>query len=168
MSEVSSPHGRPSALAQASIQLVRAARRGVLCTLTTDGGYPYGSLVEFLSLPDGDIVLLLSSLAEHQHNMAADARVSLLIAPHIDEADALAKPRVTLVGKAGEVDAREQSAIAEAYFARHPTARLSGAGRLPLLSHPCRARPLYRGVRGDGLGLGAGLSRGGHDCVASW
>jgi hypothetical protein len=108
-------------LAEAARALVRDARRGVLCTLIPEGGFPYGSLVEFLPLPDGDAVLFLSRLAEHQHFLAADARASLVVAPSINDAHALARPRVTLVGRAEAVE--DRSAFAEAYATLHPDAR---------------------------------------------
>ena len=74
---VMSPHGggRKSTLAVEARALVQqAARRGVLCSLIPEGGFPYGSLVEVLPLPDGDLIIFLSRLAEHQHYIEADAR----------------------------------------------------------------------------------------------
>lgn len=114
-------HGQRSpALAAAARALVREAQRGVLCTLIPEEGIPYGSLVELLPLPDGDIVLFLSRLAEHQHFLAADPRASIVIAPHIAEEHALAKPRVTLVGRVELIE--DRSSIANAYTERHPDA----------------------------------------------
>ena len=86
------PHGgeRAPRLAGEARALVREARRGVLCSLIPEGGFPYGSLVEVLPLPDGDLVLFLSRLAEHQHNIEADGRASILIAPHFADEDAIA------------------------------------------------------------------------------
>ena len=86
---------RPPTLAEAARVLVKDAKRGILCTLIPEGGFPYGSLTEILPLPDGDIVLFLSRLAEHQHFLAADPRASIVVVPAIDDADALLKPRVT-------------------------------------------------------------------------
>lgn len=113
------PHGgRRSALAVEARALVREARRGVLCSLIPEGGFPYGSLVELLPLPDGDPVIFLSRLAEHQHNIEADARASILIAPHFADDDAMVKPRVTLVGRIEPVE--DRASVAEAYVERHP------------------------------------------------
>ncbi len=112
---------RQPTLAEAARALVRVAKRGVLCTLIPEGGFPYGSLTEILPLPDGDVVLFLSRLAEHQHYLTADSRASIVIAPAINDAHALAKPRVTLVGRAEVVE--DRAAFAEAYAALHPDAR---------------------------------------------
>lgn len=109
---------RPSLAAEARA-LVQAARRGVLATLTPDG-FPYASLVEFAPLPDGDVVLFLSSLAEHQKYLTADPRVSLLIAPEMGAENALAQGRVTLVGRAAVEPDRQQ--MAAAYVQVHPGA----------------------------------------------
>ncbi len=116
------PHGgeRAPRLAGEARALVREARRGVLCSLIPEGGFPYGSLVEVLPLPDGDLVLFLSRLAEHQHNIEADGRASILIAPHFADEDAMAKPRVTLVGRLEPVD--DRASVANAYVERHPGA----------------------------------------------
>jgi hypothetical protein len=100
---------------------VHDARRGVLCTLIPEDGFPYGSLTELLPLPNGDIVLFLSRLAEHQRFLAADSRASIVIAPAINDSHALAKPRVTLVGRAEVVE--DRAAHADAYATLHPDAR---------------------------------------------
>ncbi len=117
-----SPHGggRRSALAVEARALVQQARRGVLCSLIPEDGFPYGSLVEVLPLPDGDLVIFLSRLAEHQHFIEADARASILIAPHIADEHAMAKPRVTLVGQIEPVE--DRASVATAYVELHPDA----------------------------------------------
>jgi heme iron utilization protein len=120
MNESTGSHGGVPTLALGARDLVRAARHGVLSTLMPDEGYPYGSLVEILPLPDGDLVLFLSQLAEHRRFLSADPRASVMIAPHIQEPRAMAQPRVTLVGRAEPVEDRE--AYAEAYVRLHPTA----------------------------------------------
>lgn len=112
--------GRSTALATAARALVREARMGVLSTLIPEGGFPYGSQTELLPLPDGDVVLFLSRLAEHQHFLTADPRVSILIAPHLFEQSAMAKPRVTLVGRVELVE--DRASVANAYVERHPGA----------------------------------------------
>src|SRR5512143_3771326 len=120
MNESIGSQGGASPLAMAARDLVRAARHGVLSTLMPDGGYPYGSLVEILPLPDGDLVLFLSQLAEHRRFLNADPRASVVIAPHIQEPRAMAQPRVTLIGRAEAVE--DRAVYAEAYVRLHPTA----------------------------------------------
>jgi heme iron utilization protein len=120
MNESTVSHSGVPPLALGARDLVKSARHGVLSTLMPDEGYPYGSLVEILPLPDGDLVLFLSQLAEHRRYLSADPRASVMIAPHIQEPRAMAQPRVTLVGRAEPVEDRES--YAEAYVRLHPTA----------------------------------------------
>jgi heme iron utilization protein len=120
MSDPTASGPTPSPLAEAATGLVRDARRGILATLTSDDGYPYGSLVELLPADDGDIVLLLSRLAEHQHYIERDARASVVIAPHIFDRNAMAQPRVTLVGRVEPVADRDL--FAARYVDAHPSA----------------------------------------------
>lgn len=110
-----------SSLSEEARQLVAANRRGVLGTLLPKDGYPYTSMVEYAPLPDGDVILFLSRLAEHQKYLTADPRVSLLIAPDIMAENALAQPRVSLVGRAEP--AEDRAAMAEIYLQYHPGAR---------------------------------------------
>ncbi|MEX2648171.1 MAG: DUF2470 domain-containing protein [Alphaproteobacteria bacterium] len=61
-------------------ELIRAAATATLATLQSDaGGWPYGSLVQLATDARGRPILLLSDLAEHTRNLAADDRVSLLL-----------------------------------------------------------------------------------------
>ncbi len=108
-------------LSQEARQLVAANRRGVLSTLLPQDGYPYASMVDYAPLPDGDVIMFLSRLAEHQKYLTADPRVSLLIAPNIMANNALAEARISLVGRV-EL-ARDRRAMAEIYLQYHPQAR---------------------------------------------
>jgi len=95
---------------------------GTLCTLARDpAGFPYGSFVTF-ALDDGDVVLLVSEMAEHTKNLRADDRASLLVAESSKD-DPLANGRVTLLGRcrnvvASEGDDRERAR--RAFLATHP------------------------------------------------
>jgi hypothetical protein len=112
--------GRQLSLAEEARRLVAANRRGVLSTLIPGEGAPYGSLVDLAPLPGGDVVMFLSTLAMHRQYLAEDPRASILIAPSLTEEDALAQPRVTLVGRVAAVADRQ--AVAELYLAQHPSA----------------------------------------------
>lgn len=120
MNESIGTGGNVSPLALAARDLVQTARHGILSTLMPDEGYPYGSLVEVLPLPDGDLVLFLSQLAEHRRFLTLDPRASVVIAPHIHDPRAMAQPRVTLIGRAEAVE--DRSAFVDAYVHLHPTA----------------------------------------------
>jgi putative heme iron utilization protein len=103
--------------------LVRAALKGALSTVHKASGHPYASLVLTATDGDGTPILLISKLALHTQNLAADARASLLIDATGTEADPQKDPmegaRLTLIGEARPT----QSATARARFlARHPAA----------------------------------------------
>jgi putative heme iron utilization protein len=66
------------------------------------------------------VSLLISTLAMHTQNLAADPRASLLVAQ--PGYDPLALARLTLMGDAGRLAAGERPAAREAYLARHPNA----------------------------------------------
>ena len=79
--------------------MLRSRRHGALSTLSARlDGHPYGSLVPFMLDHDARPVLLVSQLAEHTRNMAADPRVSLLV--YDPAQDAQAGARATLMGTA--------------------------------------------------------------------
>lgn len=103
--------------------LVDAARVGTLSTLLESrGGVPFGSLAPYGLDADGQPILLISRLAVHTRNLAADERASLLVVEAGDD-DPLAIGRVTLVGRVGPLSERERAAQRDDYLARQPNAR---------------------------------------------
>ncbi len=81
---------------------LRAHRHGVLATISKKiAGYPFGSLLPFMLDHSAQPVVLVSQLAEHTKNIAADPRVSLLV--HEPAADIQAAARLTLIGDAARV-----------------------------------------------------------------
>ena len=83
------------------------------------GGWPFASLVLIAHDARGAPLLLLSDLAEHSRNIAADDRVSLLIDGTSGLEEPLTGPRLTLLGharKSAEPDHRTR------FLARHPSA----------------------------------------------
>ena len=55
-------------------------QHGVLCTgHAGSDGWPYGSVVPFALLPDGDVAIFVSDVAEHTRNLEADSRATLLV-----------------------------------------------------------------------------------------
>lgn len=100
-------------------RLVRIAWKATLGTLARAGGHPYTSLVAVAAEPDGTPLLLMSGLAEHTRNRAADERASLLFDCTANGPDALTGPRVTLVGK---LTVCTSSTARARYLARHPDA----------------------------------------------
>jgi hypothetical protein len=103
---------------RAAKRLIREAGTGALATLLP-GGAPYASLVSLATLMDGTPVTLLSRLARHTQNIAADPRVSLMV----DErrpGDPLAVGRVSLVGR---IQPADDEAARRRFLARHPEAK---------------------------------------------
>ena len=109
----------PFSAAKTAWATLEVASVGSLATLTPDGA-PFATLVLLATDGGGDIVLLLSRLAAHTRNIAADRRASLLVTAQGGEAgDPLAAARVTLVGEVdGDVDGDGRARFLE----RHPEA----------------------------------------------
>jgi heme oxygenase (biliverdin-IX-beta and delta-forming) len=103
--------------------LVRAALKGALATVHKGLGHPYASLVLVATDTDGSPILLISKLALHTQNLAADPRASLLIDATGTEAspqeDPMQGARLTLIG---EVHPASSTTARARFLARHPTA----------------------------------------------
>jgi putative heme iron utilization protein len=101
--------------------LVHLGRTGTLGTLSRrHPGHPFVSVMPYAPDERGRPLLLISTLAMHTQNLAADPRASLLVAQPGD--DPLALARLTLMGDAGRLAAGERPAAREAYLARHQNA----------------------------------------------
>lgn len=104
-------------------QLMRSQAHAVLATSLVDGesARPYASLVAVACDMDAGPLLLISDLAQHSRNIAADCRVSLLFdgGGAAAEADPLAAPRVSLLGEATRCN--DEHSLAR-FVARHPSA----------------------------------------------
>jgi putative heme iron utilization protein len=84
-------------------------------------GAPYASLVLVAVDLDADPLLLLSDLAQHSRNIAADPRIALLFDGTAGHAEPLAGPRLTVLGTAEPSNDRR---LLARYTARHPNSRL--------------------------------------------
>jgi putative heme iron utilization protein len=110
------------ALGQAK-ELLRSVRAGALATLVPGNAFPFASLVNVATAPDGSPILLLSSLAAHTRHLAANPRLSLLLA-ETGPGDPLAYPRVTIMGRAECVVDPDRAALRARFLARHPESAL--------------------------------------------
>ena len=112
----------PGAIARS---VMRAADRATLATTMRaeqpDAGAPYASLVLAALDHDASPLLLISTLAEHTRNIAADARVSLLFDGTAGLDEPLTGPRVTVQGRAARTDDIRHRAR---FLARHPGAAM--------------------------------------------
>jgi heme iron utilization protein len=103
--------------------LLRTTRSAALATLAPNSGQPFATLVNVASAADGSPILLLSELAAHRRNIAADPRLSLLFcAP--GRGDPLAHPRLTIIGLAARADNEHRAALRRRFLARHPKSAL--------------------------------------------
>jgi putative heme iron utilization protein len=107
-------------------ELMRKVRVGVLATLSVrhGGGHPVASLAPFALDARGEPILLLSELAQHTRNLAADPRASLFVHdPAAAERDPRTAPRLTLVGRVHRATQGEEPDAKARYLALHPEAR---------------------------------------------
>ncbi len=105
--------------------LVRAAERASLASaLARDGsGRPYASLVLSACDHDGSPILLLSDLADHSKNLAAEPKAALLFDGTAGRDDPLTGPRASLLGEIRPIEDEARAARLRArYLARHPGA----------------------------------------------
>jgi putative heme iron utilization protein len=102
--------------------LLHVGRTGTLATQSRKhGGFPFASVMPYGLDADGRPTLLLSTMATHTQNLAADPRASLLVTQPGWTEDPLAGARVTLVGEVHRLDGA--AIVRDAYLARHPNAR---------------------------------------------
>ncbi len=104
--------------------LRRAGQAALASALARDGsGRPYISLVLTTTDHDGSPVLLLSDLADHSKNLAADPRAALLFDGTAGREDPLTGPRASLLGEIRVVaDAGLGERLMRRFIARHPGA----------------------------------------------
>jgi len=126
-------------------RLLRTIRAGSLATLAPEDGFPFTSLVNVATEPDGTPLLLVSGLATHTKHILADDRVSLLLAQG-GAGDPLAHPRLTLIGRAELVkDDQIREPIKKRFLNRHPKSALYAD--FPDFSF-CRIRLLHAHLNG--------------------
>lgn len=101
-------------------RLIRTGRLATLATIDAEsGGGPYASLTLSACGHDAAPLLLLSDLARHSRNIAADNRVSLLYAK--TTRDAITQGRASVIGRAVP---SEDPLLRRRFLARHATAQL--------------------------------------------
>jgi len=108
-----------SSIAHSARALIRMGATAALATQgAEDGPWPYVSLVTAACDFDATPILLLSDLAVHSQNIAADDRVSLLFSEG-GEGDVLERGRVTVLGRAQKTEEPRHRAR---FLAKHPEA----------------------------------------------
>lgn len=106
---------------EALIHLLHQATHGSLATHSLDTpGYPYLSVLPFVPDTRHCPVFLISGLAEHTRNLAADARASFLVCEP-DRTDVQVGGRLTLLGEITPFE--PESALIDRYLRYQPTAQ---------------------------------------------
>jgi heme iron utilization protein len=102
--------------------LAASQTRATLSTLALDPpGHPFGSVVSYVLDDGGHPLMVISTMAEHTRNAAADGRASLLVSEPVGEgADPLASGRITLLGTLARVPDDAQDAATAAVVAALP------------------------------------------------
>ncbi|KAI4325197.1 hypothetical protein MLD38_030615 [Melastoma candidum] len=116
-----SAHGLPRP-ALAVRNLMEQARFAHLCTVTCSmhhrrGGYPFGSLVDFVPDPTGHPIFSFSPLAIHTRNLIADPRCTLVV--QIPGWSGLSNARVTIFGDVHPLPESQQEWAHKQYLVKH-------------------------------------------------
>jgi putative heme iron utilization protein len=110
-----------SSRAQKARSLLGARRLGILTTVSGRlPGYPFASVTPFSLDGQGRPVFLMSGLAVHTKNVAADPRASLLVFEPGMEQDPLGSARMNLLGGMRAVADDELAGVRAAYLKDHP------------------------------------------------
>lgn len=73
--------------------MIEQEKHGMICTLSKRfWGWPFGSVASYALTESGEPILLISEIAEHTHNLRADARVSLFVEESTAREDPQAGP----------------------------------------------------------------------------
>jgi putative heme iron utilization protein len=108
-------------VARSARELYASSHQGILSTLSLElPGYPFGSVITFAPDRSGRPVILISDIAQHTRNIAADARVSLTLTEGGD--DVQSTGRVTIVGNACQLPEEDIEDVAARYYRRFPHA----------------------------------------------
>lgn len=103
--------------------LFQSQSNAVLCSLHAGlDGWPFGSIVPYAVLANGDPVVFLSDIAEHTKNLQQDARASLFLADPAARDRPQAGARLSMLVRARCPEGAEAAAAEAAYFARFPQA----------------------------------------------
>ncbi len=106
-------------------RLLGGEHYGVLATTSHQHvGFPFASLCPFAIESSGNLLILVSGLAEHAKNLRADPKASLYVQQASDESDPQDSARVCVLVRAFPVERDEMEAAAETYLNRFPGATM--------------------------------------------
>lgn len=118
--EVEKP--RTASAAEHARSILQGSNIGTLASLTSDGS-PWASIVQYGTMDNGSPVIIVSTLALHGRNLAADKRASLAVAAPVPKGhDPGDSGRVTLAGVVEEPLGDEREEAKQAFFKEFPAA----------------------------------------------
>lgn len=98
-------------------------RAAVLCSAHAGlDGWPYGSIVPYAMLPEGDPVVFLSDIAEHTKNLSVEPRATLFLADPQAHAEPQRGARHAMLVRATRPRGEAAQRAEACYFARFPDA----------------------------------------------
>src|SRR5450755_2469688 len=104
--------------------LMYLGRIGSLSTLSRkQPGFPFGSVMPYGLDEQGRPIFLISTMAMHTQNLAADPRASLLVTQDDTGGDPLGASRVTLIGNVRPIPESEVADARKIYLARYANSR---------------------------------------------
>ncbi len=104
--------------------LIRSVDSGILSTMSRElPGYPFGSVTPYVMTHEGELVVYVSSIAQHTQNMQEDPRVSLTVVEQ-GAGNQQALGRVTVIGDASAVPELALEAVSKRYFRFFPEAEV--------------------------------------------
>lgn len=102
-------------------KFLRSTRSGILSTHSTRcEGYPFGSVAPFVLDLNCQPIILISNIAEHTKNIAANPKVSLLVFAGAE--DLQANARLTLLGEAVKIYKDDDADLRARYLRYLPQA----------------------------------------------
>ncbi|HVK99071.1 MAG TPA: DUF2470 domain-containing protein [Dongiaceae bacterium] len=122
MDKAESGEGRGE-LESAAAQILRSYFSGVLSTHSVEfPGYPFGSVVPFCLDETGQPLILISALAQHTRNIAANPKVALTLI-ETGAGDVQQDARLTLLADVEAVAEGDVAASANRYYRYFPESR---------------------------------------------
>jgi heme iron utilization protein len=104
--------------------LFASERSAILCTAhAAEHGWPFGSIVPYAMLDNGDLCVFLSDISEHCKNLLADARATVFVADPSVRDNPQSGARHAMMVRARQPEGEEETAIEAIYFARFPEAK---------------------------------------------
>ncbi|MFW5451457.1 MAG: HugZ family protein [Methylophagaceae bacterium] len=100
-------------------QFIQDQCYGVLSTHSqSELGYPFGSITPYIISTEGDIVIFISHLAEHTHNIQANPKVALTIFDPADANNPSAGARITCLANAEQSE--DEMTLRQDYLIQFP------------------------------------------------